>query len=47
MTTLTSSWDATTGGCPVTGIGSEYRPFEQEGMYDFFARARHEEPVLS
>jgi cytochrome P450 len=44
MTTLVS----TAGELPgvAKGIGGAYKPFEHHGMYEFFARARTEEPVF-
>ncbi|WP_238364515.1 cytochrome P450 [Mesobacterium pallidum] len=34
------------GGCPVSGIGTEYDPYRHEGMYSFFRRARRECPIF-
>ena len=33
-------------GCPFSGMGTQYRAFEHEGVHEFFARARREEPVF-
>lgn len=33
-------------GCPVSGRGAAFDPFDHEGMYRFFAEARREEPVF-
>ena len=33
-------------GCPYSGLGSQYRAFEHEGVHEFLARARQEEPVF-
>ena len=46
MTRLTSSWDIPDVVAPVSDFGKAYRPFDQEGMYDFFKAARREEPVF-
>jgi len=46
MTRLTSSWDIPDVAAPVSDFGKTYRPFEHEGMYDFFKAARREEPVF-
>lgn len=46
MTTLNSSWNDEAQRCPVSGLGAEYRPYEHDGLYDFFRRARREEPVF-
>ena len=32
--------------CPVSGRGPAYRPYDHDGMYDFFAEARRDEPVF-
>ena len=40
---------ASTGGCPVAGIGREFNPFVEPNLaepYGFWLRARKEEPVF-
>ncbi len=32
--------------CPVSGIAEDFRPYEQDGMNELYARARREEPVF-
>lgn len=32
--------------CPYSGLGTQYRAFEHEGVHEFFAKARQEEPVF-
>ena len=32
--------------CPFTGHGAGYKPFEQEGLHEFFTTARQEQPVF-
>lgn len=34
------------GKCPFGGMGPQYRAFEHEGVHEFLARARREEPVF-
>lgn len=46
MTKLTSSWDIPEVACPASERGGAYRPFDQKGMYAFFAEARREESVF-
>jgi len=33
-------------GCPFTGHGASYKPFEHEGLHEFFTAARREQPVF-
>jgi cytochrome P450 len=33
-------------GCPVHGLAGDFRPFELEDPFPFYARARHDEPVF-
>ncbi len=47
MTTAAHSQaSAPSGGCPYSGLGTQYRAFEHEGAHEFFSRARQEEPVF-
>lgn len=46
MTQLTPTHEGPGAGCPVSGLGAEYRPFDHWSMYPLFERARKEEPVF-
>ncbi len=38
--------EARSGPCPVAGLGNIYKPYQHDGMYELFRRARVEEPVF-
>jgi len=38
--------DNLTQQCPLSTIGAEFQPFEQQGMNELFVRARRDEPVF-
>lgn len=44
--TSTESTPSTTGKCPVSHIGESFDPLAANEMYEFYAKARKEEPVF-
>lgn len=38
--------DVRPSACPVMGIGKEYKPYQHDGMYELFRRAKVEAPVF-